>query len=232
MIKTIYSLVEKFNRSNGLDKCIISFCTFIFLMLAFRLLYTGKPMFLFLAWNLFLGYLPLLISTKMIKGENDISTSQFLIMFTGWLLLLPNSFYIVTDLFHLKERAPIPLWYDLSLIFSASWMGLVFGIVSLRHMEVLVKARWKPVSPAFFIVPVMFLISVGIYIGRYLRYNSWDVVTDPLALVGDMIYLCVHPIRNRFDWSMIVCFTILFSLFYFTMKELTAKRVEMKKEMV
>jgi uncharacterized membrane protein len=152
--------------------------------------------------------------------------------FIAWLLLIPNSFYIVTDLFHLKHREPIPLWFDLSLIFSFAWVGLLLGILSFRHMETLVTRHWKPRSRGVFILPVMFLISMGIYIGRYLRYNSWDVITDPFALARDIFYLCIHPVRNRFDWSMIVCFAVLFTLFYITTDHLGRNQQAMKKEIL
>ncbi|MFN2440379.1 MAG: DUF1361 domain-containing protein, partial [Chitinophagaceae bacterium] len=59
-----------------------------------------------------------------------------------------------------------------------------------------------------------------IYIGRYLRFNSWDVITNPFQLAHDIIYLIIHPLCNRFDWGMIVCFTIFFSIVYLTQKKL------------
>jgi uncharacterized membrane protein len=54
-----------------------------------------------------------------------------------------------------------------------------------------------------------------------LRFNSWDVITNPLQLIQDIIYLFIHPLRNRFDWSMIVCYTLLLTLIYYTMKKLS-----------
>jgi uncharacterized membrane protein len=66
----------------------------------------------------------------------------------------------------------------------------------------------------------MALNGLGVYIGRYLRFNSWDIITNPLQLAGDIVYLFIHPIRNRFDWSMIVCYTVLMTVIYFTVKKL------------
>jgi uncharacterized membrane protein len=66
----------------------------------------------------------------------------------------------------------------------------------------------------------MLLNALGIYIGRYLRYNSWDVISNPLGLSEDIIYLLIHPIRNRFDWSMIFCFSVFMTLLYLSLKKL------------
>jgi uncharacterized membrane protein len=137
-----------------------------------------------------------------------------------WLLFIPNSFYIITDLFHLEERAVIPLWFDLALIFSFAWNGLLMGILSVRQMEKLWQSKWQQ-NEILFIYPIMLLNAFGIYIGRYLRYNSWDVVSNPFGLSEDIVYLLIHPIRNRFDWSMIICFSVFMTLIYLTIKKLS-----------
>ena len=137
-----------------------------------------------------------------------------------WVLFIPNSFYIITDLFHLEERSVIPLWFDLALIFSFAWNGLILGVLSVRQMEKIweTKCQWREL---FFIYPVMLLNAFGIYIGRYLRYNSWDVISNPLVLSEDVFYLLLHPIRHRFDWSMIFCFSVFMTLLYLTIKKLS-----------
>jgi uncharacterized membrane protein len=89
----------------------------------------------------------------------------------------------------------------------------VTGILSMRQMGKIWQLRWGW-SELVFIYPVMCLNALGVYIGRYLRYNSWDVVSDPLDLSQDILYLIVHPIRNRFDWSMILCFSVFMTLLY------------------
>jgi uncharacterized membrane protein len=145
---------------------------------------------------------------------------KFALIAIAWLLFIPNSFYIITDLFHLEERFVIPLWFDLALLFSFAWNGLILGILSVRQMEKIWETKWQW-SELFFIYPVMFLNAFGIYIGRYLRYNSWDVISNPLGLTQDIVYLIMHPIRNRFDWSMIFCFSVFITLLYLTIKKLS-----------
>jgi uncharacterized membrane protein len=115
----------------------------------------------------------------------------------------------------------VPLWYDLALLLSFAWSGLLFGLVSVRQMEKLFESNFNRKLELFFIVPVMALNGLGVYVGRYLRFNSWDVITNPFQLIDDIIYLFIHPIRNRFDWSMIICYTVFLTLIYYTIKKLS-----------
>jgi uncharacterized membrane protein len=186
-----------------------------------RVIYTGQLMFLSLIWNLFLAFIPYALTRLLMQRPGWVKNKwKFGAAGFVWLLFIPNSFYIITDLFHLEERAVIPLWFDLALIFSFAWNGLLMGILSVRQMEKFWQSKWKQ-NEILFIYPIMLLNAFGIYIGRYLRYNSWDVVSNPFGLSEDIVYLLIHPIRNRFDWSMIICFSIFMTLIYLTIKKLS-----------
>jgi uncharacterized membrane protein len=114
----------------------------------------------------------------------------------------------------------VPLWYDLALLLSCAWSGLLFGILSVRQMERLFEKNFNRRLDLFFSIPVMTLNGLGVYVGRYLRFNSWDILVNPFQLAGDIVYLFIHPIRNRFDWSMIICYSVLLTLMYYTIKKL------------
>lgn len=205
-----------------LTQTLLLSCGFSGAILAARVLYTGEGLFLFLTWNLFLAYLPFALSSWMEKRPEALRQPVFFYTaFAVWLLMVPNSFYIITDLFHLRIAERMPLWFDLALIFSFAWNALLMGTLSVRQVERLVEERWKK-SRTLFSMPVMFLIALGIYIGRYLRYNSWDVLTNPFQLLQDLLDLALHPVQNRFDWSMVVCYGLLLTLFYATLKRLSA----------
>jgi uncharacterized membrane protein len=88
-------------------------------------------------------------------------------------------------------------------------------------MEKLIEMNFNRKLGLLFIVPVMALNGFGVFVGRYLRFNSWDVITNPFQLIDDIIYLFIHPIRNRFDWSMIICYTVFLTLIYYTIKKLS-----------
>lgn len=209
-----------YNTRTDAEQILILCSLFSVGLMAFRIIYTGHLLFAFLAWNLFLAYVPYAISKKM--SVQSIKTKwKFLLYVFVWLLFLPNAFYIITDLFHLDMNEDVPLWYDLALLLSFAWSGILFGILSVRQMEKLFEKNFNKKFDLLFILPVMVLNGFGVYIGRYLRFNSWDVLTNPLQLINDIFYLFIHPIRNRFDWSMIVCYSLLLTLIYYTIKKLS-----------
>jgi uncharacterized membrane protein len=212
-------LFRFYNTCNDAEQILILCSFFSIGLMSFRIIYTGHLLFAFLAWNLFLAFVPYAISKRMSAASIN-NKWKFLLYSFAWLLFIPNSFYIITDLFHLDMNEEVPLWYDLALLLSFAWSGLLFGILSVRQMEKLFESNFNEKFDLLFIFSVMALNGFGIYIGRYLRFNSWDVVTNPFQLISDILYLFVHPIRSRFDWSMIVCYTILLTMIYFTIKKL------------
>ena len=220
LYRNLYLRKIYFQRSE-LEKVLILSSLFSILLAFARVAYTGQLMFLSLIWNLFLGFIPFLLSRSFFRRPDWIESKwKFALIGICWLLFIPNSFYIITDLFHLEERLVIPLWFDLTLIFSFAWNGLLLGILSVRQMEKVWETKWGG-SELLFVYPVMLLNALGIYIGRYLRYNSWDVVSNPFGLSEDIIYLLIHPIRNRFDWSMIFCFSVFMTLIYLSIKKIS-----------
>lgn len=205
---------------NDAEQMLILCSLFSISLLSARVVYTGHLLFAFLVWNLFLAFVPYVISTKLSTGLGPKKRWFFAGAFL-WLLFIPNAFYIITDLFHLDMNETVPLWFDLALLLSFAWTGLLFGIVSVRQIEKLFERHFNKNFDLLFLVPVMALNAFGVYVGRYLRFNSWDVITNPLQLIRDIVYLFVHPIRNRFDWSMIICYTVLLILIYSAIKKLS-----------
>ena len=207
------------SRSDAMQMLLL--CTFFSMgLLLARMVYTGHLLFAFLAWNLLLAAIPLAI-TGHLRRQARFRKGIFLLSSIAWLLFIPNSFYIITDLFHLGMNEVVPLWFDLALLLSFAWTGILYGIVSVREMECFLQKWTGRDVGLFFILPVMFLNALGVYVGRYMRYNSWDIITDPLQLIMDILYLCIHPIRNVHDWSMITCYTALLLLIYQTVKKLS-----------
>jgi uncharacterized membrane protein len=197
-------------------------CSFSFLLLCMRVAATGYLTYVFLLWNLFLAFVPYAISHWLSSRIHIIENKWKLsLVLMCWLLFIPNSFYILTDLFHLRQIQSAPKWFDLLLLLSFAWNGLLFGIVSVRKIEVIlhiISGRWF----SFFIVfIVMWLNAFGIYIGRFLRYNSWDVVTHPFSLFGDMLEILIFPFDNKMEWVMIFCYALFMTLLYITIRKLS-----------
>ena len=213
------SLFDFFKRTD-IEQILILCSVFSIGLMVWRIIYTGQLLFAFLVWNLFLAFVPFAISKK-ISQVSICKKWKFIVCSLVWVIFLPNAFYIITDLFHLDMNEDVPLWYDLALLWSFAWSGLLFGILSVQHMERLFEEHVGKKPGLLFVLPLMVMNGFGVYIGRYMRFNSWDVLTNPFQLISDVVYLFVHPIRNRFDCSMIVCYAILLTLIYYTFKRMT-----------
>lgn len=199
------------------DKVLALSSLFSCLLVAARILHTGRPTFLFMPWNLFLSYMPYVISTMLTRNPPTLSRVVKISGLIVWLLFIPNAFYILTDLYHLADNhrnARVPEWFDLILILSFAWNGLLLGIYSTRQIE-----KWLAPDPSFlgrwvFLYPIMWLNALGVYIGRDLRYNSWDILTNPIDLLGDIFKMIAHPLRHDGAWGMILCYSILLTIMY------------------
>jgi len=106
--------------------------SFTGLVLVFRIFYSGSVMYLFLAWNLFHAWIPLVLSSYLAKSHQ----SKYLqwVLLAGWLLFFPNSLYIITDLVHLRKRQNVPLWFDSILLVSAILNGMMMAYASLNKI--------------------------------------------------------------------------------------------------
>jgi uncharacterized membrane protein len=195
---------------------------FGFCLLLARIVYTGETTFTFLVWNLFLAFVPYFLSYTLTQYPSLIENKcKFAGIFTVWILFVPNSFYILTDLFHLYDWKGAPLWFDLILITTFAWNALLMGILSVRHMEKIIQAMWLYRFDWLFILPVMWLNALGVYIGRFMRFNSWDIITNPFQLAWDIIQLHIYPLEHKGAWGMVVCFSFFLTIIYLTIKKLS-----------
>ncbi len=174
-------------------------------LIAARALLTGHGLHLYLVWNLFLAWLPLLLALRIEASEKQaVRGWQFRGTIVAWLLFFPNAPYIFTDLTHLTLPIRPRWWTDLIIILLFAITGMVLAFISLQRLQQIVtRHRGAPIGWAF-VIGVVFLSAFGVYIGRFERWNSWDVITNPVALVVDSV-TWVH-------WSSFK-FTILFGLF-------------------
>jgi uncharacterized membrane protein len=138
-----------------------------------------------------------------------------------WLLFFPNSAYIITDLFHFYERPPIAPWYDLILLFSTAINGLIAGFISLTEVENWLKKQvdTKYIQPILGFI--LLLSSFGIYLGRYLRFNSWDIIIHPFRLSKGIASHLLYPTTYTQSWLLTITFGIWFYLFYNGFKKWT-----------
>ncbi len=145
-----------------------------------------------LVWNLFLAWVPLLFALALNRlaargpGPAGGRPGRRLLAAgcaAGWFFFFPNAPYLVTDIIHLQPRPPVPLWFDALLLMNFAWTGLLVGYGSLFLTERIVRARaGRPVGYVF-ATAALALASFGVHLGRFGRWNSWDVLRRPGSLL-------------------------------------------------
>lgn len=168
--------------------------------------------FSWMHWNLFLAWLPMLCALAAYNLFREQSRLSWLLA-AGcafvWLLFFPNAPYIVTDILHLQDRGDVPFWYDVLLFVSFAWTGVFLGLASLALMQSLVRRAAGSLLGWVFALGALVLGGVGIYVGRFLRWNSWDVLYRPTGMLATTVDALIHP----WDHVHAVVFSTTFSLF-------------------
>jgi uncharacterized membrane protein len=202
--------------------------TIFFLAIALniaRIFIFHSTYFIYILWNIFLAILPFIVSTLLSLRESygNLSKSVFVLGSLIWLLLLPNAPYIVTDFIHLGRGHGAPILYDTFLLFSSAWLGLLLFMYSLRDIEKIIRAKYGNLIATIKVPSIILLVSIGIYIGRFLRFNSWDVFTDP-SFFGNTWQTFTHPIHFSEACIFILpCFFFLYVL-YISWKSVNTKK--------
>jgi uncharacterized membrane protein len=165
-------------------------------LLILRFLYTGRLAFPFLLWNLFLAWLPFLLSLFIVfmSTRRRSHPLPFLILGFPWLILLPNAPYLITDLIHLGRFSGAPLWYDLILLLSFGLSGLLLGLASVQTMHAEIDRIYGRLPGWLFTAITLGLAAIGVYIGRFLRWNSWDIFLNPHHITADLLMLTASPL--------------------------------------
>ncbi|HYF34615.1 MAG TPA: DUF1361 domain-containing protein [Prosthecobacter sp.] len=172
-------------------------------LLVLRLKWSGQMSFYFMSWNLFLAAVPLGFSLALLKVRHGLLG---LPVIGGWLLFFPNAPYVLTDLVHLKQRGPVALWFDLLLLLSFALVALWMGFQSLRLVQGWVAQRTSSWTAWAFAMASLLLSGFGIYLGRFLRWNSWDIVHRPEALVNDIVVRIINPLAHTKTWGVTLGF--------------------------
>ncbi len=192
----------------------------VLLLFTGRVVYSHSFFYGFLLWNLFLAFIPFCISQYMLHKE-DMGKIKWWLCLGAWLLFFPNAPYIITDLIHLRFRNAVPLWYDAAMVFSAALTGLWIGCISLLQMEQIWRKQWPNIKVRYFIAAVLLLSGFGIYLGRVLRFNSWDVIANPMDLMKAIGYRIIFPMQHLRTWGVTVLFAAMIWVAYQQVKNLT-----------
>ena len=151
----------------------------------------------FLYANLLLAWIPLLLSLVLRRFDGQAGWKRGLFVFTGlvWFCFFPNSFYIVTDLVHLERVGELPFWFNMMVVTSFAFAGAFLGCLALYLLHLAVRERFGVRIGWVFAIVMLALGSLGIYVGRFLRWNSWEVFTRPWGLLDDVSELVADSHR-------------------------------------
>lgn len=199
---------------------------FCFALSFLRVELSGTRHFLFLNWNLFLAFIPWFFTLILMMSPNLRKKRLVVFGMLGfWLLFFPNASYILTDLFHLSHHSSMPIWFDLVLILSFAWTGLLYGFLSLWNLEELMKQFMSSKIVSLISILLLFVSSFGIYIGRYLRWNSWDILQQPGKLMADVGDRLINPMDHPRTWGVTIFMGLFLTMLYVTFSLLRSRRV-------
>jgi uncharacterized membrane protein len=195
-------------------------------LVAVRVFRTGSPHLLFLVWNLFLACVPLASSRALtaLSRRGAAGWSRYA-LFCIWLVFLPNAPYIVTDLVHLSRPAGVIFWYDLGTLLSCAGAGLLVGYLSLLDMQRLVEDRFGKAAGWSMAASALMLSGFGVYLGRVMRWNSWDVVINPIALFRSIAHFVLNSRLYLHTYAITLLFGVGLLLGYATLYFLAVTRV-------
>ncbi len=199
------------------------------LQLGVRAVYARSTVHFYLVWNLFLAWLPMLSALIAYNlGTRGRWRSWLLVLpcLIFWLLFFPNAPYILTDMLHLRPQGNIPLWYDLILLITFAWTGAFLGLISLYLMQSLVRRAAGAWVSWFFTFAVLGLTGFGVYLGRFPRWNSWDVVANPSGLLLDIAGHFRHPVANASAFAFSALFALCLAAMYFMLVSIIEFRQE------
>jgi uncharacterized membrane protein len=176
-----------------------------------RVAYSDSGDHLGLIWNLFLAWIPFMLA-YFAHAVSWRKASLYLIIpiiAILWLIFFPNAPYMLTDLQDLARQASnAPLWYDVIIVVWCSWTGMLLGVISLYLMQNIIVRGFGRRAGWLFVFVISALSSFGIYIGRFVRLNSWDILQNPAETAQEILGIVIDPSRR------LAAFTLLYTIFF------------------
>lgn len=179
----------------------------------------GNFLHSFLSWNLLLSLVALVLAL-LVRGKSKLNG----VLLIGWFFMLPNAFYMITDLIHLNSRwfytvtsqvnyvmDGLP-WLRLVHLFVGVFLSVYWGLLSMAHVYRWLRTRLEWYWVELFFVVVSVLNGVGIFLGRFIRLNSWDMFKPKMVL--DILFDSVESFSLKF---ILLFGVMIYGLFQFYM---------------
>jgi len=185
-------------------------------LLAVRVYRSHSITFSFLVWNLVLAWIPFLSSlwADQLYARHPRRWPSLVAAGVLWLAFFPNAPYLVTDFWHLQPRPPIPVWYDIGMLSAFALTGLFLAVFSLRTMHKLVRGYLGPFLGWLFVGTALALGGLGVYLGRFLRWNSWDLLLNPRGVFTDVAIRLADPLSHPQTYGVTLLFAAILLVCY------------------
>lgn len=193
------------------------------LLLTVRMIVAGNFKFFFMIWNLFLAWLPVVFALgfRINLAKHKLTSWQNLLLLFLWLGFLPNAFYLMSDLIHLQSSGEASVLYDIAMMMSFIINGLILGYISIYIVHVQLMKKWPAKWILAFLGFVFMACGFAIYLGRYLRWNTWDILINPLGILFDLSERIVNPVLHIQTYIVTLTFFGLLSTTYAVIYQLT-----------
>ena len=215
-METIKTLIQTRFKTLSLISVAI---TFSVILLMVRIKLNKSFFFLFLIWNVFLAIIPYAI-TMYLNTKPNLSKFKLAFWLLVWLAFLPNAPYIVTDLIHIRIGNDSLLWLDILVVLSFAMSGLLLFYMSILDMQQLIKSKFEKLPIETISVFIFFLCGFGVYLGRFLRYNSWEIISQPQILFLDILNIIIEPFQNFEAWLFTIGFGAFLAVGFWMFKNL------------
>jgi uncharacterized membrane protein len=185
-------------------------------LFGFGALRNQNLLYSYLVWNLLLAWLPLVFAVRVIDilGYKRWSSWEAIGWSFLWLIFLPNSFYMISDFIHIQEITRVDALFDALMFTSFIYTGVTLGFSSLNLIHLQLKRRFPPRAASGWVAFTLFVCSAAVYVGRDLRWNSWDILTNPGGLLFDLSDRMLHPSSYPQMFVIIISFWVLLLSMY------------------
>ena len=156
-------------------------------LVVLRYALSGHVSYANMIWNLVLAWAPLVFALAAYdrhrRGRDGLPLALLLAL---WLAFLPNAPYLATEFKMLRQVQDMPIWFDVAMVTSFAWTGLVLAFVSVYLVQEIARRVRGPLFGWACAIGSFGLCGIGVYLGRYVRLNSWDLFLRPHGVLAQV----------------------------------------------
>ena len=196
----------------------------------YRSHHTGDSFYRFLIWNLILAWVPFVLALGAYVSARRGNGVAAAVLGLLWLLFFPNAPYLLSDFIHLHESHATPLWYDALMLAAFAWTGLLLGFASLYLMQMIWQQKAGTLLSWLGVVAALALGGLGVYLGRFLRFNSWDALVRPRAIAHVIATELENPFQHPRLVASLVALTASLMIGYLIVYSAVGTNLELERE--